>query len=78
MHRDGELLGIGIAADEKIDCVATVKRGCGWEVVSALTHALISDRVILDVASTNHRAIRLYESLGFIKIAELSKWYKIF
>ena len=78
VHRDGELLGIGIAADEKIDCVATVKRGCGREVVSALTHALISDRVILDVASTNHRAIRLYESLGFIKIAELSKWYKIF
>lgn len=78
VHRDGELLGIGIASDDRIDCVASVKRGCGREVVSALTHALISDRVVLEVSSTNSRAIRLYETMGFIKTAELSKWYKIF
>ena len=29
----------------------------------------------LEVASTNARAIRLYEKLGFLKTAEVSRWY---
>lgn len=78
VHRDGELLGIGIVSDDRIDCVASVLRGHGREVMSALTHALMCERVTLEVASTNIRAIRLYESMGFIKTAEVSRWYKIF
>lgn len=78
VHRDGALIGIGIAADECIDCVISVIPGQGRNVVSALAHALISDRVILDVASTNTRAVRLYESMGFIKVKERSSWYQIF
>ena len=78
IHRERELLGIGIASDDRIDCVATVVRGSGREVVGALIQALMCDRVVLNVASTNSRAIRLYESLGFIKTAEISRWYKIF
>lgn len=78
VHDHGKLLGIGIAADERIDCIASVKPGCGREVLCSLKNAIISDRVVLDVASTNIRAIRLYESLGFIKAAEIKKWYKIF
>jgi len=31
----------------------------------------------LEVASTNERAIRLYERLGFVKTAELSRWYQV-
>lgn len=77
IHRDGGLLGIGIASGDRIDCVAAVKPGSGREVVLALTHALMCDRAILEVASTNYRAIRLYEILGFIKTEEISKWYKI-
>lgn len=78
VHRNGELLGIGIAAADRIDCVASCKKGAGKEVVAALAYALLNDRIVLEVASTNQRAISLYESLGFIKTAELSKWYKIF
>ena len=78
VHSGGELLGIGIASDDKIDCVASIVRGKGREVVAALAHALICDRIVLDVASTNIRAINLYESMGFIKTAEVSRWYKIF
>ena len=78
VHADGELLGIGVASDDHIDCVASVKPGTGREVVAALTHALYCERVVLEVASTNHRAIHLYESLGFIETAEISRWYKIF
>ena len=78
VHRDGELLGIGIAGNDRIDCVASVAPGGGREVVSALTHGLLEDRVILEVASTNWKAIRLYESMGFMQTAEISRWYKIF
>ena len=78
IHRGGELLGIGIAAGDRIECVASVVPGGGREVVSTLTHALLSERVVLDVASTNGKAIRLYESMGFIQTAEVSRWYKIF
>ena len=78
IHRNGELLGIGIAADERIDCVASVVPGGGKEVVSVLAHGLLGERAILEVASTNSKAIHLYESMGFIKTAEVSRWYKIF
>ena len=78
IHRDGQFLGIGMASDDRIDCIASVVPGKGRDVVCALVHALLSDRVILEVASTNHRAIKLYESLGFIQTAEKSRWYKIF
>ena len=77
VHNDGQLLGIGMASDDKIDCIASVVPGKGKDIVCALIHALMCDRVILEVASTNNRAIKLYESLGFIPTAEISKWYKI-
>ena len=77
IHKEEELLGIGIAVDDRIECVASVIPGSGKEIVMALTHALVCERVALEVASTNHRAIRLYEAMGFIKTAELSNWYKI-
>ena len=77
VHRNQKLLGIGIASGDSIVCVASVVPGSGREVVQALAHALTCDRVKLEVASTNHRAIRLYESMGFIKTTELSRWHKI-
>ena len=78
IHKDGCLLGIGIAADDRIDCIASVLPGKGKEILCALASALFCDRVQLQVASTNSRAIRLYESAGFIKTAEVSRWHKIF
>ena len=77
VHKDGVLLGIGKASGSRIDCVASAKPGSGRKVVSALVHGLLSDPITLEVASTNFRAIRLYESMGFIKTSEISRWYKI-
>lgn len=78
IHKDGCLLGIGIAADDRIDCIASVLPGKGKEILCALASALFCDRVQLEVASTNYKAISLYESIGFIKTEEVSRWYKIF
>ena len=78
IHRNGKLLGIGMVSDGRIECVASVVPGGGKDVVSALTHAFMDDRVLLEVASTNQKAISLYENMGFIQTAEISRWYKIF
>lgn len=76
VHRNGRLLGLGIAAGEKISAVAALEPGAGAQVVRALTHAIFTDRVELEVASDNTRAIRLYERLGFVTVEELSRWYR--
>jgi len=33
--------------------------------------------MVLEVASTNEKAIRLYERLGFVKTKQLRKWHQI-
>lgn len=78
VHVKDKLLGIGVANWETIEVVASLQPGAGREIVLALNHALFGERVVLEVASTNEKAVKLYESLGFIKTAELSRWYKIF
>ena len=77
IHKDGALLGIGRASNDTIDTVVSVKPGAGELVFEALCSLLCGDRVQLEVASTNQRAIRLYERCGMIPTAEISKWYKI-
>ena len=75
VHRDGKLLGIGRALGDQIDWVASVAPGAGRDVVCALTHALWCDTVKLTVASENMKAVALYESFGFVRTKEISKWY---
>ncbi len=77
VHRGEQLLGLGIAYADQIDCVIAIKRGAGADVVKALCHAIFSDTVSLEVSTENTRAIRLYERLGFIVTGEISTWYKI-
>ena len=78
VHDRGELLGIGWLKGSEVLCVASVKRGAGERVLKTLLTAADSDRVTLEVASTNDRAIRLYEKLGFVQCAEARSWYTIF
>lgn len=77
IHRNGELLGIGRASGDKIDAAASVKPGAGRDVVLALSTLLTGDTVNLWVADTNHRAIRLYEALGFAATREIARWYRV-
>ncbi len=77
VHRDGTLLGIGVASEETVDAVISVVPGEGEQVLRALCSVLPGECVSVEVASTNIPAMRLYERLGFIVTEELSSWYCI-
>lgn len=77
IHRGGQLLGIGIAAGETIEAIASAKPGCGKQTLLALNHALSGEKINVEVASTNENALRLYNALGFVPTAVISQWYKV-
>lgn len=77
VHRDGKLLGIGKAAEDYIDIVIAAEPGMGETVVRALCGALSEDTVRVVVAGANERAVRLYERMGFVKVKEVSRWYRV-
>jgi hypothetical protein len=78
VHRNGELLGGGWLKDGELLLVAAAMPGAGEHVMHTLMSLQPGEPMELDVASTNTRAIRLYEKLGFLPTEELRKWYKIF
>ncbi|MBO5130094.1 MAG: GNAT family N-acetyltransferase [Oscillospiraceae bacterium] len=77
VHRDGELLGIGWIRDNMLLAVATVQRGAGERVMHTMMSLMPGQSMTLEVASTNERAIRLYEKLGFVITREISRWYRV-
>lgn len=78
VHRSGELLGGGWLADGKLKLIAAAIPGAGERVMHTLLSVQPEQCLELEVASTNTRAIRLYEKLGLIKTEELRRWYQIF
>ncbi len=77
VHKDGVLWGIGWIEHGEILAVAASLPGKGRAVLETLMSAAGGDRFVLEVASTNERAIRLYESMGFMKTSERSRWYRV-
>jgi len=77
IHRNGKLMGIGWIEDGKLLAVASVEKGAGETVMHTLMSLLEGQAMTLEVASTNEKAIRLYEKLGFIKTAEKTRWYEL-
>ena len=78
VHRSGELLGAGWIVEDEIRLVTAVRPGAGEQVMHTLLSTVTEQSVRLQVASTNSRAIRLYERLGLVKTAELRRWYRVF
>ena len=77
VHKNSELLGGGWLKDGELLLLAAVP-GAGERVMYTLMSLQPDQPMELDVASTNTRAIRLYEKLGFVKTQELRRWYKVF
>lgn len=76
VHEEGELLGLGWVAEGELKTVASVKKGEGEAVMHTLMSLMEGDQMTLEVASTNERAIQLYEKLGFIKTTIRTSWYR--
>lgn len=77
VHDSGQLLGIGWLEDTKLLAVAAVKPGAGDQVMHTLMSLVEGAQMTIEVASTNERAIRLYEKLGLLVTAEVSRWYTV-
>ena len=77
VHENGDLLGIGWMDDTELLAVAAAKPGLGRPVMNTLMSLIEGAQMKLELASTNERAIRLYEKMGFIPVKEISRWYKI-
>jgi len=77
VHDRGELLGIFWLEENKLLAIAGVKKGAGERILHTMMSLREGKMLELEVASTNHRAIRLYERNGFLKTAELLRWYTV-
>lgn len=77
VHDNGQLLGIGWLENGELLEIAGTEPGAGERVMHTLLSAVPGGELKLQVASTNTRAIRLYEKMGLLKTAEISRWYRI-
>lgn len=78
VHRDGELLGGGWIVDGELKLVAAFQPGAGTRVMHTLMSLMPGAQMRLEVVSTNAKALHLYEKLGFIRTAEVRRWYRVF
>ncbi len=78
VHHEGALLGLFWLEDTKLLGIAAVEPGAGERVMHTAMSLIEGTTMTLEVASTNQKAIALYERLGFIKTRELRRWYQAY
>lgn len=76
-YKNDELIGIGMASDSKVYAIVSLVPGAGQDVLAALNSVLEGPMIEVEVATANIPAMRLYTRLGFLQVAELSRWYRI-
>lgn len=77
IHDNGELLGIGWMEDARLLAVASVVRGAGARLMHTLMSLVEGADMRIEVASTNEKAMRLYEKMGFLTTSEIACWYDV-
>lgn len=76
IHDSGELLGIGWMEDTKLLAAASVVRGAGERIMHTLMSLVEGADMTIEVASTNDKAIHLYEKLGFVITEKTLCWHQ--
>lgn len=74
VHDAGKLLGLGWLEGETLKVLASVVPGAGERVAQTILSVTPGQSIRIEVASTNEKALRLYEKLGFLPVAELEHW----
>ena len=77
LYGDSGLLGIGMASENRIHALASLRSGAGSSIVAALSQRMQGPEIWLEVAAENRKACGLYESLGFQQTGEQTVWYEI-
>ena len=77
VHDAGNLLGIFWLEDDKLLAIAAVQRGAGERIMHTVMSLCSAEQLHLEVASTNRKAIGLYERMGLMITGELSRWYRV-
>lgn len=76
---DGEYAGVAEISKIGLEGLAVLPeyRGLGYELALAALPMVPSTELQLKVASTNQRAISLYERLGFVRADVEKRWWKL-
>ena len=77
VHREGRLLGGFWLHEGEVKLVAATERGAGLRVMHTLMSLVPGQDLRLEVISTNEKALRLYEKLGFIRTGMVHQWYRV-
>lgn len=77
IHNRGDLLGLGWLEENRLSAIASFKPGAGEWVLKGMQSIIPQQTITLEVASTNEKAVRLYQRMGFLRTKELSKWYRV-
>lgn len=77
VHRGREAIGLGILENGVLRALASLTPGGGLATLNTLFTLCPGENLRLEVASTNTKAIALYERAGFLVTRELSQWYAI-
>ena len=78
VHEAQKVLGAGWICDGELRLIASAQQGAGHKVLHTLFSAVSDQELCLQVASTNEKAIALYERNGFIITGERYRWYRVF
>ena len=76
VHRDGNLLGAGWLDEDELLLIASYQTGAGERVLHTLLSVSCPEQIRLQVVSTNEKALRFYERMGFVKTNEVRRWYR--
>lgn len=77
VHEDGQLLGIFWVKETKLLAITSIKPGAGQYVMHTMMSVAEGSQMQLQVASTNDRAIRFYQKMGFLAVNEVVRWYQV-
>ena len=77
VHDSGKLLGAGWIEGDELKLIAAAEPGRGEEILHTLLSTIPDTVIGLQVASTNVKAIRFYERMGFVATGELRRWHKV-